>query len=195
MHGRMPNTRILFAAWMIGFLAGTLGLAQAAEDRKSQDLNCALADIKAAEQVINQRTALAEEVRQRLTQQADELKAEIHLERRRATVVSFSQARQISRIEYNLRLVQRLLGYIDRLDSRIGFFRSAIHTLEFYRRQIRDDMLILRTLDDVDTANLMRQLAADLDHFKHQAGQPLLTASTSGWRPLESIWAEVLQGQ
>jgi hypothetical protein len=191
----MRKTCNLFVVGMIGFLAGTLGPALAAEDLKSQDLNRALADIKAAEQVITQRTALALEVRQRLAQQVDELKAEIHLERRRTTVASLPQARQISRIDYNLRLVQRLRGYIDRLDGRIGFFRSAIHTLEFYRRQIRDDLLILKTLDDVDTASLMRQLAADLDHFKHQAGQPLLTASASELRPLETIWAEVLQGQ
>lgn len=191
----MTKKCILFAAWMIGSLIGTLGTGLAAEGGKSSELNQALADIKTTEQMINQRTAFAEDVRQRLTQQADELKAEILLERRRTSAASFPQARQISRIDYNLRLVQRLLGYIDRLDNRIGYFRSAVHTLEYYRRQIRDDMLILRTLNDADTAGLMRQLAADLDQFKSQSERPLLTASGSGTRPLESIWNEVLQSK
>jgi len=191
----MDRNRMLRTVCVIGFLIGTLGTGLAAEDSKSQDLNRVLVDIKAAAKMINQRTALAEEVRQKLAQQADELKAEIHLERCRVTVASLPQARQISRIDYNLRLVQRLLGYIDRLDHRIDFFRSAVHTLEFYRRQIRDDMLMLKTLNDVDTASLMRQLGADLDHFKNQASQPLLTASSSGLRPIETIWGDVLQGK
>lgn len=188
------KNRILFlAAWVIGLLAGILCTGLAAEDGKSQELNRALADIKTTEQMINQRTAFAEGMRQRLMQQADELIAEILVERRRTNVASFPQARQVSRIDYNLRLVQRLLGYIDRLDGRIGYFRSAMHTLEFYRRQIRDDMLILRTLNDADTASLMRQLAFELDHLKNQSERPLLTASASGLRPLESIWSDVLQ--
>ncbi len=191
----MRKNRILFAAWMIGSLIGTWCTGLAAEDSKPQELNRALADIKAAEQMINQRTALAEEVRQRLRQQVDELKAEIHLERRRTSGASFPHALQVSRIDYNLRLVQRLLGYMDRLDNRIGYFRSAVHTLEFYRQQIRDDMLILRTLKDADTASLMQQLASELKHFKNQAEKPLLIASTSGLRPLETIWADVLQGK
>jgi hypothetical protein len=122
----------------------------------------------------------------------DDLKAEIHLERGRTRVASFPQARQISRIDYNLRLVQQLLGHIDRLDNCLAFFRSAVHTLEFYRRQIRDDMLILRTLNDVDTTGLMRQLAADLERFKEHAGKPLLTGSSPVLRPLETIWSDIL---
>jgi hypothetical protein len=189
------KNRILFAAWLIGFLVGTLGICPAAEDGKRQELNRALADIRTAEQMINQRAALAEEVRRMLGQQVDGLKTEIHLERRRTGAVSFAQARQISRIDYNLRLVQRLLGYIDCLDNRIGYFRSAGHSLEFYRQQIRDDLLILRTLQDVDTAGLMERLAADIAQFKHQSEKPLLSAATSGLRPLEAIWGELLQSK
>lgn len=191
----MMKKRILLAAWMTGFLVGTLCTRPAAEDGKSQELSRALADIKTAEQMINQRTALAVEVRQKLGQQVDELKAEIQLERGRTSVASFPQALQISRIDYNLRLMQRLLGYMDRLEQRIGYFRSAALTLEFYRQQIRDDMLILRTLNDADSAKLMRQLASDLDQFRTQSERPLLTASGSGLRPLETIWTDVLQGR
>ena len=191
----MTKKRIHVAAWLIGFLVGTLGTGLAGEDGKSQELSRALADIRSAEQMINQRTALAEDVRQRLRLQVDELKTEIHLERRRTSVVSFAQARQISRIDYNLRLMQRLLGYMDCLDSRIGWFRAAVDTLEFYRQQIRDDMLILRTLNDADTASLMRQLASDLEHFKKQVEGPLVTASSSGLRPLDVIWSDVVQGK
>jgi hypothetical protein len=167
----------------------------AVNDGKAQELDRALLDIGAAEQMIRQKAALAENVREMLRRQADELKTEIHQERRRTNVTAFPQALQISRIDYNLRLVQRLFGYIDRLDDRIGYFRSAVHTLDFYRRQIRDEMLILQTLNDADTAGLMRQMASDLNGFKAQAEKPLLAAAASGLRPLETIWSDILQGK
>jgi hypothetical protein len=191
----MTKKSLHVAAWIIGFLAGSLSTGLAGEDGKSQELSRALADIRSAEQMINQRSALAEDVRQRLGQQVDELKAEIQLERRRTSVTSFPQARQVSRIDYNLRLVQQLLGYLDRLDNRIGYFRTAVLTLEDYRQQIRDDMLILRTLDDADTASLMGRLAFDLEHFKDQVERPLVIASDSGLRPLATIWSDVVQGR
>ena len=191
----MHMHRVVSAALIIGFTLGVWCAGIAADDGKVQELNQALSDIGSAEQMIRQKTALAGSVRQLLRQQADELKAEIHQERRRTNVAAFQQAVQINRIDYNLRLVQRLFGYIDRLDDRIGNFRSAAHALDFYRRQIRDDMLILRTLNDADTAGLLRQLDADLNGFKSQAERPLLTASAAGLRPLETIWSDILQGK
>jgi hypothetical protein len=191
----MHTHRLISAALIIGFTLGVWCAGTAADDGKVQELNRALSDIGAAEQMIRQKVALAEDTRQMLRQLADEFKAEIQQERRRTNVAAFQQALQINRIDYNLRLVQRLFGYIDRLDERIGNFRSAVCALDFYRRQIRDDMLILKTLSDADTAGLMRQLDADLSGFTVQAQKPLLTASTGGLRPLEAIWGDILQGK
>lgn len=191
----MHTHRLISAALIIGFTLGVWCAGTTADDGKVQELNRALSDIGAAEQMIRQKVALAEDTRQMLQQLADEFKAEIQQERRRTNVAAFQQALQINRIDYNLRLVQRLFGYIDRLDERIGNFRSAVCALDFYRRQIRDDMLILKTLSDADTAGLMRQLDADLSGFTVQAQKPLLTASTGGLRPLEAIWGDILQGK
>lgn len=191
----MHMHRLVFAALVIGLTLGVWCAGAAADDGQAQELNRALADIGAAEQMIRQKAAMAEDARRMLKQQAEELKAEIHQERRRTNPVAFQQALQVSRIDYNLRLVQRLFGYMDRLDERIGNFRSAAHALDFYRRQIRDDMLILKTLIGADTAGLTRQLAGDLSGFKAQAEKPLLTASAAGLRPLEAIWSDILQGK
>jgi predicted Zn-dependent peptidase len=191
----MITHRLISGALAIGFIFGIWCAGVAADDGKAQELNRALLDIGAAEQMIWQKAALAESVRQMLRQQADELKSEIQQERRRTNVATFQQALRINRIDYNLRLVQRLFGYIDRLDDRIGYLRSAAQTLDFYRRQIRDDMLILRTLNDADTAGLTRQLASDLGGFKDQTGKPLVAAAPSALRPLESIWSDILQSK
>jgi hypothetical protein len=191
----MHRHRLISAALVIGLTLGVWCAGAAADEGKAQALNRALADIGAAEQMIRQKAALAEEARRMLRQQAEELKAEIHQERRRTNAAAFQQALQVNRIDFNLRLVQRLIGYTERLEERIGYFRTAVHTLDFHRRQIRDDLLILKTLNDADISGLTRQLAADLNGFTAQAEKPLLTASASGLRPLEVIWSDILQGK
>ena len=191
----MHRHHLISAALVIGFTLGAWCAGAAADAGKAQELNRALADIGAAEQMLRQRAARAEEARRMLRQQADELKAEIQQERRRTNVAAFQQALQVSRIDFNLRLVQRLFGYMERLEERIGYFRTAAHALDFHRRQIRDDLLILKTLNDADISGLMRQLAADLNGFTAQAEKPLLTASALGLRPLEAIWSDILQGK
>jgi len=191
----MHRHHLISAALVIGFTLGAWCAGAAADAGKAQELNRALADIGAAEQMLRQRAARAEEARRMLRQQADELKAEIQQEWRRTNVAAFQQALQVSRIDFNLRLVQRLFGYMERLEERIGYFRTAAHALDFHRRQIRDDMLILKTLNDADISGLMRQLAADLNGFTAQAEKPLLTASALGLRPLEAIWSDILQGK
>jgi hypothetical protein len=187
--------RLVSALLVVGLTLGAGWAGFAAEVGKAQELSRALEEIGAAEQAMRQKTALAEDARRVLRLQAEEFSAEIREERRRANVASYQQALQVSRIDFNLRLVQRLSGYIDRLEERIRYFRSALNALDFYRRQIRDDMLILRTLSDADTAGLLRQLAADLNGFNAQAKKPVLTASGAGLRPLESIWSEILPGK
>ncbi|MCU0602313.1 MAG: hypothetical protein MUC33_06600 [Desulfobacterales bacterium] len=191
----MHRHRLISAALLIGFTLGGWCAGAAADAGKAQELNRALADIGAAEQMLRQKAAMAEDARRMLRQQAEELKAEIQQERRRTNVAAFQQALQVCRIDYNLRLVQRLFGYMERLEDRIGYFRTAVHALDFHRRQIRDDLLILKTLNDADISGLMRQLAADLNGFTAQAEKPLLTASASGLRPLEAIWSDILQGK
>ena len=183
--------RVLITVLLLGGFGAGLG----AEEDKAQALNRALMDMQATEQFIRQRAGVAENVRQRFLQQADDLKAEINQERRHVLVTTFPQALQISRIGYDLRLMQQLFGYIDRLKIRIGYFNSAVHSLDFYRRQIRDDMLYLQTLNDADTAGLIRQLTADLNSFKSEAEKPLLSSSGSGLRPLDTIWSDILQGK
>jgi hypothetical protein len=191
----MHRHRLISAALVVGFTLVAWCAGAAADAGKAQELTRALAEIGAAEQVMRQKAALAEDARRMLSRQAEELKAEIQQERRRTHVAAFQQALQVGRIDYNLRLVQRLLGYMERLEGRIGYFRTAVHALDFHRRQIRDDLLILKTLNDADISGLMRQLAADLNGFTAQAEKPLLTASASGLRPLEAIWSDILQGK
>jgi len=183
--------RVLITVLLLGGFGAGLG----AEEDKAQALNRALMDMQATEQLIRQRAGLAENVRQRFLLQADDLKAEINQERRHVLVTTFPQALQISRIGYDLRLMQQLFGYIDRLKIRIGYFNSAVHSLDFYRRQIRDDMLYLQTLNDADITGLIRQVTADLNSFKSEAEKPLLSESGLGLRPLDAIWSDILQGK
>jgi hypothetical protein len=191
----MHTYRFIVLLLIMGFFIGVLATGLAADDGKSQALNQVLKEIQATEQLIRRKAELAENMRLGLLQQVDDLKAEINQERRHAPVTAFPQALQIARIDYDLRLIQRLCGYIELLKDRIGYFHSTVHTLDFYRRQIHDDMLFLRTLNGVDTDNLMRQLGDDLNSFNSQTEKPLIATSNSGLRLLDTIWNDILQGK
>ena len=79
----MHRHRLISAALLIGFTLGGWCAGAAADAGKAQELNRALADIGAAEQMLRQKAAMAEDARRMLRQQAEELKAEIQQERRR----------------------------------------------------------------------------------------------------------------
>lgn len=187
----------LFIAGIIiaGIIFGALGAGSAAQDEKSQALNRALMDIQTTEQVIRRKVQLAEDLRQGFLQQVDELKSEVHKERQHVSATALPQALQSARIDYDLRLIQLLFGHIERLDDRIAYLSSAVHALNFYRRQIQDDLLFLRTLNHADIAGLMHRLAADIKRFMDQAENPLPFVSKTGPRPLDAIWKDILQGR
>ena len=191
----MHTYRFIVLLLIMGFFIGVLATGLVADDGKSQALNQVLKEIQATEQLIRRKAELAENLRLGLLQQVDDLKAEINQERRKVLITAFPQALQISRIDYDLRLLQRLFGYMERLKDCIGYLNCAIHTLDFYRRQVHDEMLFLQTLNAADTAGLMRQLADDLNSFNSQTENPLIATSNSGLRPLDTIWNDILQGK
>lgn len=178
-----------------GCMFVALDAGRAASDEKSQALNLGLMDIQTTEQAIRRKAELAENLRQGFRQQIDELKSEVNQERQHVSAKELPHALQSARIDYDLRLIQMLFAHIERLDDRIAYLSSAVQALDFYRRQIQDDLLFLRTLNQADIAGLMHRLAADIKRFTDQAENPLPFVSKPGPRPLEAIWKDILQGR
>ncbi|HSM89947.1 MAG TPA: hypothetical protein VLT56_07975, partial [Desulfobacterales bacterium] len=180
------------AALTVVLVACLFGSALANDADKTAALNRALSEIAELSRSINQRIEEAGAVIDRLSEQRELLKHEIQQERGRHNITSFRQAVQISRIDYNLRLMQQLTAYIDRLNGSMEFFRGANQLLNFYARQARDDLLMLKTLKDADISGLMNKIAAAKNEFEIVLNKPLFVASEPYPRSMEMIWNDIV---
>jgi chromosome segregation ATPase len=180
----------------IGTLAALLLAAGvgAADGGKAAELQRALEEIRRAEQAVQARISQAEAVRSRLKQEGEGLKAEIRDEQRRQGPLQYAGAIQVRRIDYNLRLLQRLAGYTEQIDARSTELQAFTARFERHRERIRDELRILRALKDADISDLLRQLATTLEDAAARCAAPLITLPTAQ-RPIETIWAEVVQGR
>jgi septal ring factor EnvC (AmiA/AmiB activator) len=178
------------AVVLVAFLFGG---ALAEDAGKTATLNRTLSEIAELSRSINQRAEEACVLRDHLNQQRELLKNEINQERSRQDITSFRQAVQIKRIDYNLRLMQQLDAYIERLNGSIEYFRGANQLLNFYARQARDDLLMLKTLQDADISGLMNKITDAKNEFEMVLNKPLFVASGPYPRSMEMIWNDILK--
>jgi hypothetical protein len=164
---------------------------RAAGTPKEDTLKQALSDMSGARRALAERGAAAAELRGRLHDRCEGLRAEIAQERQTHAITSFLQAARVERIGYNLRLVQRIYGYLERIDRRIEVFQAADHALAYAMRRARDDLLMVKILADTDSSGLLRQIESVLNEAARETGKPLFNASEPPSRTLESVWIEL----
>ncbi len=169
------------------------GSALADDAGKTATLNRALSDMAELGRSINQRLEEACTLLDRLNGQRELLKNEIQQERGRHEITSFRQAVQIDRIDYNLKLIQQLTAYIERLNGSVEYFRGANQLLNFYARQARDDLRMLKTLRDADISGLMNKIAAAKNEIELVLNKPLFVASDPYPRNTEMIWNDIVR--
>ncbi len=181
------------AAWALSLMVwcGVAAPVQASDRPKVEALQRGLSHMAEARRVLSEQVASAAALSQRLHAQRSELQVEIARERRVQGVGSFPQALRVERIGYNLRLVQRIDGYLERIERRIGYFRTLDHALEFNMRGAQDELLALNTLEDRDIAELTSRIQSVLDEVARETTKPLFNASDPPSRTLELVWNEL----
>ena len=180
----------------LGTLAALLLAAGvcAADPGKAVELQRALEEIRRAGRTVQRRAAQALELRSQLRQEGEGLKAEARDEQRRHAVQAFPGALQVRRIDYNLRLLQRLNGYVEQIDARLVEFQTLMACFERHRERIRDELRMVRALRDAEIGRLLQELAAAIEDAAARCAAPIITLPTAQ-RPIESIWAEVVQSR
>jgi hypothetical protein len=179
---------------IVGLILISVGVCLASAGEKELELDRALRDIRASAQLIGERAATAAAVLGQLQDQSQALKSEILQERHRGGAVTFRQALQISRINYDLRLLQQVEGYLVQLQDRLAYFRAATTRLNAYREHVQDDRLMLRAIENVDNSGLLRQIREVLKEYQRQCAAPLLNAKTAcGPRELEILWNDIVK--
>ena len=166
-----------------------------ASEHKTTELNRKMAEISSLQQSLLNKISLALQKRGQLKQKVAELEKEIKQEKEQLQIESYLKAIQDPRIEFNLKLIQLLFGYMTGLTDKISYFQNGYQTLDFFRQQAQDDLLMIKTLNDMEIDKLIAQINSVLDEFIPELGKPIFDTNDITGKDTEKIWNEIIQHQ
>jgi len=183
------NAIVICAALILGCLG--LGSVCATGD-KSSDLKLKMTEISSLQQSLTDKIGQAREKKDQLEQKTRELSSEVRDQKEQFNIETYQNAITHARIDYNLKLIQLLLGYIDRLHHKIEYFRTGQDTLNFYFLQAQDDLLMIKTLNDLEIDKLIAQINEVLDEYTPQTSAPLFDVNEVPLKDTRQIWNEII---
>ena len=159
---------------------------------KTTELNRKLAEISNLQHGLSVKRTLATDKKKQLELRADTLKDEIRQEMDQLRIDSYQKATLTPRIDYNLKLIQLLLGYIARLDDKIVYLQNGQETLQYYFQQAQDDLLMIKILNDLEVDKLISQINSALDQYTPETTRPLFNADSVSLKDAEQIWKDII---
>lgn len=160
---------------------------------KTTELNRKMSEISSLQQNLKGMIALAAEKRGNMEQRVIELQNEIKAQNKQFKFQSYRAALQNPRIDYNLKLIQMLRGYIARLNQRIEYFENGNETLTFFFQQAEDDLMMIKTLNDLETAKLISQINEILDEYIPETRKPMFDVNDIPPEDTEKIWNKIVK--
>ena len=166
-----------------------------ASEQKTSELHRKMAEISSLQQKLSHKISLAVQKQEQLSQRVDELEKEINLEKEQLQIESYLKAIRNPRIEFDLNLIQLLIGYIYRINEKISSFQNGYQTLVFFQQQAQDDLRMIETLNDMEIDELITQINSALDAFFPELSKPVFDAQNIPMKDTEKIWNEIIQQQ
>ena len=166
-----------------------------ASEHKISELRRKMAEISSLQQRLSHKISLAMQKQEQLNQTVDDLETEIKDEKEQLQIESYLKAIQNPRIEFDLKLIQLLIGYIDGIDQKISFFQNGYQTLVFFQQQAQDDLRMIKTLKDMEIDKLIAQINSVFDEFFPELSKPVFDAHSIPMKDTEKIWNEIIQQQ
>ncbi|MEJ2164122.1 MAG: hypothetical protein P8X90_01240 [Desulfobacterales bacterium] len=160
---------------------------------KTTELTRKMSEISSLQQNLKGMIALAAEKRSSIEQKIIELQDEIKVQNKQFKFQSCQAALRNPRIDYNLKLIQMLLGYIARLNQRIEYFENGNETLSFFFQQAEDDLMMIKTLNDLETSKLISQINETLDEYIPETRKPLFDVNDIPLEDTEKIWNKIVK--
>ena len=178
------------AVWLICLL----GLGPVcASGLKTSELNLKMTEMTSLQQNLTDKITLAMEKKEQLAQKTVELKKEVKDQNEQLKFESYQKAVLNPRINYNLKLIQLLLGYITRLDEKIVYFQNGQDTLTFFFQRAQDDLLMIKTLNDLEIDKLIAQINEVLDEYIPETNKPMFDVNEVPLKNTEKIWQEIIR--
>lgn len=176
---------------VIGLIFFFLGGTVSATGYKTTELNRKMAEISSLQHSLAEKINQAMTKKEQLEQKTESLKQEIRQEKDQMQIESYHKAVLIPRIDYNLKLIQLLIGYTTSLKEKIVYFQNGRDTLDFYFQQAQDDLLMIKTLNDLQVDKLIAQINSALDEYTPETTKPLFDVDGVPLINTEQIWNEI----
>ena len=164
-----------------------------ANEHKTAELKRKLAEISSLQQSLSDKISLAKQRQKQLKHKMAELENEIKAEKQQLQIDSYLKAIRIPRIEFNLQLIQLLFGYTTRLADKIIYFQNGCQTLDFFRQQAQDDLLMIKTLNDMEIDKLTASINLILDEFIPELSKPVFDTTDIVSKDTQKIWNEIIR--
>lgn len=164
-----------------------------ANNSKTSTLCSKMAEISSLCQKVMERKAQASKLCEQLKQRIKELEKEIKEEGKGTTINSFQEAIRNPRIDYNIKLIQKILSYISRLKEKIQFFNIASEELAFLYQQAEDDLRILETLNDMKIEKVIDQIDKTSGKYQSEASRLVIDSDGIVLNPPEEIWERIMR--
>ena len=186
----MKKKWLRHALWLTVLLVAP-GAAGGAADFKTAELQRKAEEIASLRIAVSDKVDRAVGMRRQLSGLMQEYVSEINSERNRRRYKSYREAVGNPRVGYDLQLVQQLEAYTAMLDERISYFRKAAEVLEFYFRQVNDDLMMIRTLDDFAVDQLIARINGALDEYVPAVKQKTVRMGQLQFSGSEIIWQRI----
>ena len=177
---------------LVGLIVFFMGGKAFATGYKTTELNRKMAEISSLQQDLSDKLALAVDKKKLLNLKTEALKDEIRQEKDQLNIDSYQKAILTPRIDYNLKLIQLLLGYVAGLESKILYLQNGHETLRYFFQQAQDDLLMIKTLNDLEVDKLIAQINSALDEYVPETKRPLFDADSVTLKDTELIWQDII---
>lgn len=164
----------------------------AAATHKTDALEQKVTKLTALQVKIIDKIDQAMEIRTLLQQRLNELREEIKAEQKHSGIHYRQKAMKNLRVNYNLKLIQQLHAYLNKLGERITYFQIGNERLKFILLQIKDDVAIIKTLKDMQIDHLIGRVNAFLDEFIPETEKQFFDVIDIRPTPADRVWKEII---
>jgi len=96
------------------------------------------------------------------------------------------------KIYHNLPILSSGETHISSLEDKILYLQNGHETLRFYFQQAQEDLLIIKTLKDLEVDKLIAEINLTLDAYSPETARPLFDADSVPLKDTEQIWQEIV---
>ena len=164
-----------------------------AGQNKQFELRDKIDEILSLREKFVERQAQTLELCEQFKGQIMELSKEIKNEKKRNGADSYQEAVRNPRINYNIKLIQRLLTYICGLNDKIKYIENSNDELKFFYRQADDVLRICETLSDMNIEKLINQIDQKIEMYQPEADKLSIDIDNIGLIPCEKIWNKIIK--